>query len=104
MSSYDTQWQEDARLAILAELAAQRDATLNSLNLGRVVDALGIRRPPEWVESQLEWLEAMGGVTLARIELAGIGPVLVATLTASGRHHVERRSRIAGVSAPADRR
>ncbi len=103
MSSYDKQWQEDARLAILAELARQRDETLNVLNLGRVIDALGIRRPREWVETQLTWLADMGAVSLRSSDMPGLGIVIVATLTRAGRDHVERRSPISGVTWPATR-
>jgi len=43
---------------MLAELARQRDATLNAINLGRVVDAMGVRRSRDWIETQLP---ALGG-------------------------------------------
>lgn len=102
MSSYEEKCREDARLAILAELAAQRDATLNSRSLTMVVDQVVPRRPPEWVETQITWLEGMGAVNVQRSELPGLGTVLVATLTKTGRHHVDRRAFISGVSLPAD--
>lgn len=101
MNGYETQWQQDARLAMLAELARQRDETLNSLNLARVVEALGIRRPREWVETQLTFLEQMGAIELRTSDLPGLGAVVVATLLRAGRDHVERRAPIAGVSWPA---
>lgn len=100
--NYDQTCKEDARLAILAELAAQRDATLNSRNLAQVVESIVPRRPREWVEAQLEWLDGMGAVNLRKTDLAGIGPVIIATLTRTGRDHVERRAFIPGVSLPAD--
>ena len=100
--SWEDKSQEDARLVILAELARQRDLSLNALSITRVVDALGMRRSPEWVETQLRKLEELGAVTLKAPELAGLGRVIVATLTAAGRHHIERRSTIAGISPPAD--
>lgn len=90
----------EARLAILAELAEQRDETLNVLSITRVVDALGIRRSREWVDTQLNKLEELGAITLRHSELAGIGRVTVATLTTAGRDHVERRGLLAGVAAP----
>lgn len=89
----------DARLAILAELAQQRDETLNVLSITRLVDALGIRRSREWIETQLSKLEELGAITLRQSELAGLGRVAVASLTTAGRDHVERRATIAGVSA-----
>lgn len=103
MSSYEAQWQQDARCAILSELASQRDETLNVLNLVRVVEALGIRRPREWVETQLSFLESVGAVELRSSDLPGLGKVVVATLLGAGRDHAERRSPIAGVSWPAGR-
>ncbi|MBV1917599.1 MAG: hypothetical protein KUG65_06015 [Sphingomonadaceae bacterium] len=102
MSSYEQKCQEDARLAILAELARQRDATLNVLSITRVIDAIGIRRSRDWVETQLSRLEELGAVNLTHSELAGLGNVTIARLTRSGRDHVEGRSLISGVSRPAD--
>lgn len=90
----------DARLAILAELAQQRDETLNILSISRLIDALGIRRSREWIETQLIKLEELGAVRLQTADLAGLGRQVIATLTEAGRNHVERRSVIAGVSAP----
>lgn len=103
MTSYEAQWQQDARLAILAELAQQRDETLNALNLVRVVEGLGIRRPREWVETQLSFLESMGAVELRVSPIPGLGDVMVATLLGTGRDHVERRASIAGVTWPVGR-
>lgn len=102
MSDYDLKCQEDARLVILAELAKQRDATLNALSITRVVDALGLRRSREWIDTQLAKLEDLGAVQLATSDLPGLGKVTVATLTRAGRDHVERRGFIHGVTAPAD--
>lgn len=103
MSDWETKCQQDARLAILAELARQKPApTLNVLNLTRVVEALGVRRPREWVETQLSWLENMGAVNLQASDLPGLGKVIVATLTRTGRDHVDQRNVIAGVTLPAD--
>lgn len=102
MTSYEQKCQEDARLLILAELARQRDATLNALAIGELVDTFGIRRARAWVETQLNQLEELGAVNLRRVDMPGFGEVAVATLTRSGRDHVERRSRLAGVSIPAD--
>lgn len=93
----------EARLAILAELAQQRDETLNSLAITRLVDAMGIRRSREWIETQLIKLEDLGAITLRQTELAGLGQVSVATLAEAGRDHVERRGSIAGIAAPRSR-
>lgn len=102
MSNYEQRCQEDARLAILAELAAQRDASLNSLSIARLIDALVPRRPIEWVETQLDWLESMGAVNLQRSDMPGLGRVTIATITRTGRNHVECRALIHGVTRPAD--
>lgn len=102
MSGYGTRFEEDARLAILAELAGQRDATLNSLSIQRMLDAFGPRQSPAWMERQLRHLEDIGAVELRASDMAGFGNVLVATLTSTGRQHVERRTGLPGVSAPGD--
>lgn len=102
MSSYEQRCQEDARLAILAELAQQRDATLNSRSLATLIDLIVPRKTREWVETQLDWLESMGAVKVTRSELPGLGPVSIATIKRLGRDHVERRIMIHGVSRPAD--
>lgn len=103
MSSYEEQCRADARLAILAELAQQTDATLNSRNLARMIEAIVPRRPVEWVEAQINWLAEVGAVGVSRSDLPGVGPVAIATLTRHGRDHVELRSLIPGVSRPADK-
>lgn len=102
MSGFEDAVAADGRLAILAELARQRDATLNGVTMTRVLDALGIRRSRDWVETQLAKLEELGAITLVRIDMPGFGQVAVATLTRAGRDHVERRATIAGVTHPAD--
>ena len=102
MSSYEEQCRADARLAILAELAQQTDATLNSRNIARMIETIVPRRPIEWVEAQIAWLAEMGAVTALRSDLPGLGTVMIATITRFGRDHVELRSLIPGVSRPAD--
>ena len=99
---FDAHVAADAALAILSELAAQRDATLNVLSLTRTLDALGIRRSRAWVDTQLFRLEELGAVRMRRVEMPGFGEVSVATLTALGRDHIEKRALLAGVSTPAD--
>lgn len=100
--SYEQRNREDARLAILAELAGQRDGTMNSRSIGMLIESVVPRKPAEWVEQQLNWLESMGAVNLTASDLPGLGRVSIAVLTRMGRDHVERRMLIAGVSAPAD--
>lgn len=102
MSSYEQKCQEDARLAILAELARQRDATLNSRSLATLIDLVVPRKTREWVETQLDWLDSMGAIKVTRSDLPGLGPVSIATITRTGRDHVERRIVINGITRPAD--
>ena len=102
MINYEQQCQEDARLAILAELARLPDAMLNSRALVRLIDGIVPRKPREWVEAQIAWLDSIGAVNSRRSDLPGVGPVVIATLTQSGRNHVERRVLIPGISTPAD--
>jgi len=90
----------DARLVVLAQLARQRDETLNSPMIARLVDTMGFRRSRDWVETQLRKLEELGAVTLSEVDLPGLGRVVIARLTEAGRNHVERRSELVGVSWP----
>ncbi|MEA3264179.1 MAG: hypothetical protein U9R07_11930 [Pseudomonadota bacterium] len=92
----------DARLVILAQLARQRDETLNSPMITRLVDGMGFRRSQDWIETQLRKLEDLGAVTLSEVDLPGLGQVIIARLTRTGRDHVERRSELAGVSRPTE--
>jgi len=102
VSEFENKCQADARLAVLAELAQQRDGAANSINLARLIDLMGWRRSREWVETQLMRLEELGAIQLRRADLPGFGNVAVATITRVGRDHVERRAPLSGVTAPAD--
>ena len=102
MNGYDAQCRADARLAILAELARQADGTLSNRVLAPMVELLVPRRPAAWVDAQLVWLGEMGAVRLTQHDIAGVGWVIIATLTRTGRDHVERRAAIPGVATPAD--
>lgn len=88
---------EDARLIILRELAAQADARLNDVVLHRVLDAQGVRRSRDWLRTQLTRLEELDAVRVTQI-----GTVTVAELRRAGRDHVERRALLTGVARPAD--
>lgn len=102
MSEFEHKFAATVRLAILSELSLQRDATASSAYLLPMIDLLGPRRSREWVETQLSKLEELGAVNLRRVDLPGIGNVGVATLTRTGRDHVDRRAQLAGVAVPAD--
>jgi len=97
MKAYEQVITEDARREVLTELGRQTDGTLNDASMTRVLDTVGIRRSREWVQTQLLKLEELGAVNLRTV--AGY---TVATITRTGRDHVERRSVIAGGSARAD--
>ena len=86
---------QDARLIILRELCAQVDGRLNALLLRRVLDAFGITRSADWLETQLNRLVELGAVTLA-----DAGGLKVASVTSAGRDHVDERAILGGVTRP----
>jgi hypothetical protein len=87
----------DAGLIILIELARQTDGRANDLVLDRVLVAHGVRRSRDWLRTQLNRL-----AELEAVKVETIGSIVVATLRAAGRDHVERRRLLEGVSRPAD--
>lgn len=95
--SYDEDVARDARFFILRELTEQIDGQSNSVHLGRVLDAQGIRRAPEWIVTQINKLGELGAV---KVTMAGA--IAIASILPAGRHHVGERSVIAGVSKPSD--
>ena len=66
-------------------------------HLGRVLDAQGIRRSPEWIVTQINKLGELGAV---KVTMAGA--IAIAAILPPGRHHVDERTVIAGVSKPSD--
>lgn len=86
---------EDRRLVILRALKDQIDGTLNETLLQRAMEAFGHRVSRDVVKSHLRWLADVGAVSLS--EVSGY---LIATLTARGDDHVERRSVIDGILKP----
>jgi len=90
--SMDRIVKEEARLVMLRELAAQPHYSLNEALLDATLAAFGIVRPRPWVREEMRYLETVGA---ARITEAG--SVLIATMTAKGREHVERRLVIDGI-------
>lgn len=95
--SYDEDVARDARLFILRELVGQIDGQSNDVHLRRVLDAQGIRRAPEWVVTQLNKLAELGAVKLVMA-----GTIAIASIQPAGRHHVDERTVIAGISKPSD--
>lgn len=95
--TYDEDVARDARFFILRELTQQIDGQSNDVHLRRVLDAQGIRRAPEWIVTQINKLAELGAV---KVTMAGT--IAIAAITPAGRHHVDERSVIAGVSRPSD--
>lgn len=86
----------EARLVVLRTLAEQADSRLNSSLLrDDLAERWGINRTRDWLHVQLGFLADIGAVTLA-----DMGSVKIATLTARGLDHVERRIVLDGVKRP----
>lgn len=86
---------EQARLIVLKALSQQVDETLNSDLLLPEITKFGIRRDRVWLHQEMRWLQTMSAVTLFEA-----GTVLVATLTETGRQHLDRQIAIEGVHRP----
>lgn len=95
--SYPDALAADARFVILRELTQQVDGRLNQLSIRRLLDDYSIRRDPDWIVTQLRKLAMLDAV-----ELNQGGDILVARVTPLGRHHVDERAVIEGVTRPAD--
>lgn len=95
--TYDEDVARDARFFILRELTEQVDGQSNDIHLRRILDAQGIRRSPEWIATQIGKLAELGAVTVTVA-----GTISIAAILPAGRHHVEARSVIVGVSKPSD--
>lgn len=88
---------EDARLAILKELATQTDGRLNDLLLQRALDVYGFRRDRDWIVTQLRKLEDLGALSLTET-----GGMHIARIARAGRDHLDERLVLAGVTRPAE--
>ena len=93
--NYEDFMKRDARLTILKELHSQTSGALNENILLAVLDAFGHRRSREWVRTQLQALAELGAITIKPA-----GSVLIASITADGIDHVERRIVIDGIARP----
>lgn len=91
----DTIIREEARLIILRTLSEQHDGRLNSELLRRSLETYGITRTRDWLHDELNWLADKAAVVVVTA-----GTVRVATITAKGVDHVERRLVIEGVKKP----
>jgi hypothetical protein len=86
---------EEARLVMMRELAAYPDRRLHSDLLRQALELFGITKSREWVHEELRGLQDIGAV-----QINDIGTIRVATLTAKGLDHVERRIVLDGVKRP----
>lgn len=94
-TGYGKYIEEDARLIILKELAAQSDGRANETILTHALDAFGHNRSRDWVRTQLNKLEELGAVRNTTV-----GSVIVSQITERGVEHVLRRTRIEGIKQP----
>lgn len=87
--------EEDARLVILKELAAQTNYSLNDTILQAVVEAFGHNRSRDWVRTQLRAMAELGAVTNTEA-----GTSLIAKITDAGLDHLLRRRVVEGIARP----
>jgi hypothetical protein len=88
--------EEEARLVILRCLAEQPDQRTNSSALRDELDVVwGINRSRDWLHVQFGHLAEIGAIIVQ-----DVATVKIATLTARGLDHVERRSVLPGVKRP----
>lgn len=97
MSSFENRLREEARLVILRLLAEQVDGSLSSSLMQTVLPSYAINRPRAWIHEEIGYLASLGAV-----RVSDQATVRIATITAKGRDHVERRLRIEGVKPPSD--
>ncbi|PCI03861.1 MAG: hypothetical protein COB78_05770 [Hyphomicrobiales bacterium] len=97
MKDYKDDYNEDARLTILIELAEENSRTLNETALRRALKVFGFRRDRNWVREQLKVMEDLGAITITRA-----GTVFIAVLTRAGRDHVEQDVVIEGITVPSE--
>ncbi len=93
--NFNKHMEEDARLVMLKELAAQTNYSLNDKILQAVVEAFGHNRSRDWVKTQLRAMADLGAVTLTEA-----GTSLIATITDAGLDHLLRRRVIEGIARP----
>ncbi|MCB1537123.1 MAG: hypothetical protein KDJ44_21045 [Rhodoblastus sp.] len=91
--------EQEARLFILQQLAAERDGRGTSQRLKPLLrEVLAINRPIEWVETQVAFLREMGAV-----QVRATAAVTIVEITDVGREHLSRAQPIAGVKpAPSE--
>ncbi|MDH0908829.1 hypothetical protein N5C66_05875 [Rhizobium pusense] len=88
--------EEEARLAILKELAKEDNKAMSSARMQiSLLSRLLIDKPREWVETQYMFLKDMGAVTIVQADT-----VKIARLTSRGEHHLRGIVDIPGVMIP----
>jgi len=89
---------QNVRLIILKALAMETNASLNDSLLERELEVFGYKRTREYLRNQMRWLETEAGA----VRISAAGTALIATLTRTGRDHVERRLVLEGIQRPGD--
>nr|WP_278437064.1 hypothetical protein [Brucella anthropi] len=97
-ADYSTYVDENARLIILKALAMEINGSMNDSLLGHQLERFGISKPRSYLRNQMRWLENTAGA----VRITEAGTALIATLTRTGRDHVERRLVLEGVQRPGD--
>ncbi len=91
--------EEEARLAILKELAKEDNKAMSSARMQKfLLKNLWIDKPREWVEKQFVYLRDMGAVTITQADT-----VKIARLTDRGEFHLQCIITIPGVDSPTAR-
>lgn len=91
--------EEEARLAILRELAKEDNKAMSSARMQTILlNQLWIDKPREWVEIQYLYLRDMGAITVLQAET-----VKIARLVDRGEYHLQGIVTIPGVQAPSAR-
>jgi hypothetical protein len=97
MAKFVDQYRAEARLLILRGLAEESDGTLSSKLIGRKLEVYAINRDRAWIHQEMRYLADLGAIQLTEVDT-----VLIGSITASGRSHLARRTRIEGVDWPTD--
>jgi hypothetical protein len=97
-TSYKDFVDQNVRLIILKALAGEDHASMNDALLEYQLELFGYRKTREYLRNQMRWLESEAGA----VRLEEAGTALIATLTKTGRYHVERKRFLEGVQRPSD--
>ena len=90
-------YDENARLAILRQLAEQNDYRLtDSLLEDLLAVRYAINKGRDYIRTQLAWLQNSCGA----VKLEPSGPVIIVSLTQAGADHVLRKHVLPGIKRP----